>query len=50
MKQGRKQKSKRPVYKSDGEESDSLPKPAAVRKYRDDGNEDYYDERMEYVI
>ena len=42
---------KRPVYHSngEGEESDdnALPRSAAVRKYRDDGNEDFYDERME---
>ena len=41
----------RPVYHSDGEgEEDENSTPTSipgVRKYRDDGNEDFYDERME---
>ncbi|XP_045212633.2 DNA excision repair protein ERCC-6-like [Mercenaria mercenaria] len=42
----------RPIYRSHSEDSDSdagerLPRAKAIRKYRDDGHEEYFEERME---
>lgn len=38
----------RPIYHSDDSDSnDKLPRAKAIRKYRDDGNEEYFLERLE---
>jgi hypothetical protein len=44
----------RPIYHSHSEDSDEggderVPRAKAIRKYRDDGHEEYYEDRMEYV-